>query len=104
VTRSESIKPSQGANLVRFALFIGGLKVRLIEAIARSVGNKALATNDRGHTIIVQECYVGFDQWWFHLWCIQHGEVYETDFMKSKVSTIQGIYDVDFTADYWISI
>jgi hypothetical protein len=76
--------------------------MRILEAIARSPGNKAQAYNDTGLLVIVQERYAVGRQWW-HCWLIMSDEVLEIE-SNSRSNELRSLFDIEWRADYWSPI
>jgi len=73
--------------------------MKLVEAIAQSLGNKAQAHNDNGKLVIVQERYAVDCRWW-HIWLIKgDGEVAEIESNPGSEKMI--VFDVDWQSDQW---
>jgi hypothetical protein len=73
--------------------------MKLVEAIARSLGNKAQAHNDKGQLVIVQERYAADCRWW-HIWLLMgDGNVSEID--SNPGSEKMKYFDMDWQSDEW---
>lgn len=53
--------------------------MRLLQAIAKSSGNKAEGINDTGKTLVVQERYAGINTRWYHIWLLAKDSTQEVE-------------------------
>lgn len=73
--------------------------MKLVEAIARSLGNKAQAHNTSGQLVIVQERYDAKCRWW-HVWLLMgDGNVSEID--SNPGSEKMKYFDMDWQSNQW---
>ena len=70
----------------------------IVEAIARSLGNKAQAHNTSGQLVIVQERYAADCRWW-HIWLVMEDSVAEID--SNPGSEKMKYFEMDWQSDQW---
>jgi len=77
-------------------------------AIACSAGNKAIAINQRGERIVVQELIQSPEMridWCFHVWIIKDdNSVSETDIPRNVLYKLKSVHEADTNAEIWTSI
>jgi hypothetical protein len=77
--------------------------VKLLQAIAKSSGNKAEGLNDKGKTVVVQERYTSLTDRWYHAWLLAKDELFESDIPPGQLEKL-GIYDIDPNETYWFPV
>lgn len=78
--------------------------MNMSKAIAHSTANKAKATNEYDHEIVVQERYQGATETWLHIWEFWEGGANEADLPDCRYYLLEQIYYVDPKAECWESI
>jgi hypothetical protein len=72
--------------------------MKLLEAIAFSIGNKAQGLNDQAQEVIVQERYTSPEIRWFHVW-----HSYQRQIVEADIENLDELrhFEIDANGDYW---